>query len=114
MGALSNGSVRADQATSLATTAKFAGFTAEDRETLALIETCFVTNDAFAFLAIVSAAKRGGNRPAVFVYIVHYIEPSGREPFGVHKGTKGIVLPGQHGINPIYCGGPEQWAQYRS
>jgi hypothetical protein len=87
LGALSHGRVRADHAASLATTAKFAGFTAEDRETLALIETCFVANDAFAFFAIVSAAERGGNRPGVFVYIVHYIEPSGRQPFGVHKGN---------------------------
>ena len=73
LGALSHSGVRADQTVSLATAAKFAGFTAEDRETLSLIETCFVTNDPFAFLAIVSAADSGGNRPGVFVYIVHYI-----------------------------------------
>jgi hypothetical protein len=101
---LSYSSVRTDQAVSLATAAKFAGFAAENRETLALIKAGFVTNDAFAFLAIVSAADVRGNRPGVFVYIIHYIEPSGREPFGVHKGTSTIVLPRQHGINPIYWG----------
>ena len=78
LGALSYSIVRTDQAIPFAATAKFAGFTAEDGETQALIETCFVTDDAFAFLAIVSAADRGGNGPGVFVYIVHYIEPSGR------------------------------------
>ncbi|HEX6562866.1 MAG TPA: hypothetical protein VF020_01215 [Chthoniobacterales bacterium] len=111
LGALSHGSIRPDHTTSLATTAKFAGFSAEDHETLALIETCFVTNDAFAFLAIVSAADRGGNRPGVFVHIVHYIEPSGRQPLGVHKGTVGIVLPGEPGINPIYWARLRRWPQ---
>src|ERR1700747_422607 len=84
-----------------------------NRESLALIKACFVTNDTLAFIAIVSAADRGRNRPGVFVYIIHYIEPSGRQPFGVHKGTTRIVLPGQRGINPIYWGEPRVWAQYK-
>jgi hypothetical protein len=89
LGTLSGATVGSDQAVSLATAAKFAGFAAENRESLALIKACFVTNDTLAFLAIVGTADRGGNRPRVFVYIVQYIEPSGREPFGVHKGTPG-------------------------
>ena len=76
--ALSHSGARTDQAVSLATAAKFAGFTAENRKSLAFIKACFVTKDALAFLSIVSAADRGGNRPGVLVYIVHYIEPSGR------------------------------------
>jgi hypothetical protein len=75
---LSYSSARTDQAVSLATAAKFAGFTAENRKSLALIKARFVTNDALAFLSVVGAADRGGNHPGVLVYIVHYIEPSGR------------------------------------
>ena len=106
LGALSHSGVRADQTVSLATAAKFAGFTAEDRETLSLIETCFVTDDPFAFLAIVSAADRGRNRSGVFVYIIHYIEPSGRQPFGVHRGTLGTYSQGSAGSTQ-YIG--EDW-----
>ena len=78
LGALSYSGVRTDKAVSFAAATKFAGFTAENRKSLALIKACFVTNDALALLAVVSAADRGGNRPGVLVYIVHYIEPSRR------------------------------------
>jgi hypothetical protein len=85
--ALSWGAARVDQAVSLATTAKLAGFTAENRESLAFIKESFVTNNSLAFVAVVGTADHGCNRPTVFVYIVHYIEPSGRQPFCIHKGT---------------------------
>jgi len=75
---LSYSSARTNQAVSLATAAKFASFTAENRKSLALIKARFVTDDALAFLSVVGAADRGGNHPGVLVYIIHYIEPSGR------------------------------------
>ena len=83
-----------------------------NRESLALIKACFVTNDTLAFIAIVSAADRGRNRPGVFVYIIHYIEPSGRQPFGVHKGTwehTRRAARDQHNI----LGGLARWPQYK-
>ena len=113
LGALSYRSIRTDQAVSLATAAKFAGFAAENRVSLTLIKTCFVTNNALAFFAIVSAADSGGNHPSIFVYIVHYIEPSGREALCVHKRTRKTILPGRPEINPIYWGGWKPVAQYK-
>jgi len=77
-----------------------------NRESLALIKACFVTNDTLAFIAIVSAADRGRNRPGVFVYIIHYIEPSGRQPFGVHKETWARYSQGSAGSTQ-YIG--EDW-----
>lgn len=67
-----------NKAVPLTTTAEFTGFTSDYGKALALIENGFMTDDTFAFVSIIGAAKSAGNRSGVFVQIVHDIEPSGR------------------------------------
>jgi hypothetical protein len=84
LGAFSLGAFPADDAVAITPTTKFAGFPSKNGEPVTLIEHRFVSNDTFAFVSVVRSADGCGKRPGVFIQIVHDIEPSGREPLGVH------------------------------